>query len=97
MEILDLDVCHLFVGFGRDYEEDGEHKFLYEETRRFIVPRDRELAAMAFAYCQRFQTDFIERRKLPPLAPVNNKRAFSQLMKGSHPCQTQMAAAPSPS
>lgn len=92
MEILGLDVCHLFAGFGRDFEESGEHKFLYEETRRFVIPRDREIAAMAFDYCQRFQADFIERRKLPPLTPVNNKRAYSQLLKGSHPCQQQTEA-----
>lgn len=81
MEILDLPLCHLFAGFGRDYEENGEHKFLYEETRRFIVPRDRELAAMALDYCARFQHEFIEPRKLPLLTPVNNKREYARLMK----------------
>jgi hypothetical protein len=84
--ILDLPTCDLFVGFGRDYDdEQGEHQFLYEETRRYVVPRDRELFAMAFDYCQRFQADFIERRKLPPLTPVKNKRRFSQLTKEAAP------------
>lgn len=97
MEILNLDTCHLFVGFGRDFEDNGEHKFLYEETRRFVVPRDRELASMAFECCERFHTEFIEPRKLPPLVPVQNRRAYSQLLKGSHQCQTQTEAAPSQS
>lgn len=96
MEILDLPLCHLFVGFGRDYEENGAHQFLYEETRRFVIPRDRELAAMALDLCRRFQTDFIECRKLPPLAPVQNKRAYSQLLKGSHPCQQKSSATEAP-
>ena len=92
MEILDLPLAHVFVGFGRDYEENGEHKFLYEETRRFLVPRDREIAAMCIDYCSQYHAEFIEGRKLPPLAPVNNKRAYSQLLKGSHPCQQQTEA-----
>jgi hypothetical protein len=97
LEILDLPRADLFVGFGRDFTDENEqHQFLYEETRVFHIDRDRELAAMAIDYCQRFQTDFIEGRKLPPLAPVHNKRAYSQLLKGTHPCLTQTAA-PSPS
>lgn len=93
LEILDLNHAHLFVGFGRDMtDEHGEHQFLYEQTARYQIPRDRETAAMALDYCARFQKDFIECRKLPPLTPVNNKRAYSQLLKGSHPCQTQTEA-----
>lgn len=84
MEILDLPLAHLFAGFGRDYLENEQPVFLYAETRRYILPRDRELAAMCLDYCQRFQTEFIERRKLPPLAPMSNKRAYSQLLKGDH-------------
>lgn len=97
LEILDLPIAHVFVGFGRDFtDEHGAPQFLYEQTARYVVPRDRELAAMAVDYCDRFQAEFIERRKLPPLVPVHNKRAYSQLLKGSHPCQ-QTTAAPSPS
>ncbi len=98
MGILDLPLAHVFVGFGRDFDdESGEHQFLYEATARYLVPRDVELFEMAFDYCQRFQTEFIERRKLPPLAPLNNKRAYSQLLKGSHPCQqTEATEATSP-
>lgn len=96
LEILDLPLCHLFAGFGRDFVEGEQSTFLYSETRRYVLPRDRELAAMALEYCERFQKDFIECRKLPPLAPVNNKRAYSQLLKGSHPCQQTATEAPSP-
>lgn len=93
MEILNLDLAHVFVGFGRDFDDEhGAPQFLYEETRRFVVPRDRELAAMCVDYCTQFHVEFIEGRKLPPLAPVNNRRAYSQLLKGQHPCQTQTAA-----
>lgn len=94
LEILDLPLCHLFAGFGRDFEENGEHKFLYEECRRFVIHRDRELAEMALGYAARFHAEFIEGRKAPPLVPVNNKRAYSRLIKEQQ-CQTETAA-PSP-
>ena len=81
MEILDLPLAHVFVGFGRDYEENGEQQFLYEQTVRYIVARDRELAEMALGYCQKFHDEFVEGRKPPPLAPVSNKRDFARLMK----------------
>ena len=97
LEILDLPLAHLFVGFGRDFQENGTHQFLYEETRRYVIPRDRELAAMALGYCARFQAEFIECRKLPPLAPVHNKRAYSQLLKGKPWKPTEATEAPSQS
>jgi hypothetical protein len=98
LEILDLPLAHLFVGFGRDFvDENEQHQFLYEETRRYVIPRDRELAAMALGYCAKFQAEYIECRKLPPLAPVQNKRAYSQLLKGSHPCQQKSEATEAPS
>lgn len=81
LEILDLSAAQVFVGFGRDFEESGEHKFLYEATIPYVVRRDRELADLALSYCAQFQRDFIEPRKLPPLTPVNNRRAYSQLIK----------------
>jgi hypothetical protein len=92
LEILDLPLAHLFAGFGRDFEENEQPLFLYSETRRYVIERDRELAAMALDYCERFQRDFIEPRKLPPLVPVNNRRAYQQLLKGTHPCLTETAA-----
>ena len=55
MEILDLPLAHVFVGFGRDFKDElGAHQFLYEETARYLVPRDRALAATdGDALCQK--------------------------------------------
>lgn len=82
LEILDLDVGHLFVGFGRDFkDESGEPQFLYEESRRFIIHRDRELMAMALGYAERFHTEHVATRKPPSVEPKSNKRAWTRLLK----------------
>lgn len=94
MEILDLPKCLVFTGFGRDWKdpETGEHQFLYEETLPFIVERDREVASMLLGYAERFVKEYVETRKPPPLPPLNNKRAFARLLKGSTECQTATEA-----
>jgi hypothetical protein len=82
-EILDLPRWEVVAGFGRDFEDEhGNHQFLYEKTALFRGERDRDLAAMCLDLCGRFVREFIEPRKLPPLTPVNNRRAYSQLLKG---------------
>lgn len=82
MEILDLDACDVFVGFGRDFKDEHDaHQFLYESTARYLVQRDRELAAMCLDLCGRFQRDFVETRRPPSVAPASNKRAFARLLK----------------
>lgn len=82
LEILDLEVGHLFVGFGRDFkDENGAPQFLYEETRRFIIRRDRELMAMALGFAERFHAEHIATRKPPSVEPRNNKRVWKRLLK----------------
>lgn len=83
LEILNLPLAHLFVGFGRDVKATATApaQFLYEETRRYVIRRDPELAAMALAYAHKFKTEFVDGRKPPPIAPVHNKRKFAALAK----------------
>ena len=82
LEILNLETAHLFVGFGRDFkDENGEHQFLFEESRRYVCPRDRELAAMALEYGERFWKEHVTTRTPPSVQPCNNKRAFARLLK----------------
>jgi len=82
-EILDLPHWEVVAGFGRDFEDEhGNHQFLYEKTALFRGERDRDVAAMCLELCGRFQREFIEPRKLPPLTPINNRRVYSQLLKG---------------
>lgn len=82
LEILDLEVGHLFVGFGRDTkDESGAPQFLYEETRRFVIHRDRELMAMALAYAEKFHAEHVATRMPPRCEPRNNIRAWKRLLK----------------
>lgn len=82
LEILDMDVAHLFAGFGRDTKENGEPAFLYEETRRYVIHRDRELMAMALGFAERFHEEHIRTRQPPSVEPRDNKRAWKRLLKG---------------
>lgn len=83
LEILDLDVAHLFAGFGTDEtDDDGAERFLYRETRRYVIPRDRELTAMALDLAERFHAEHVVTRKPPSVEPRHNKREWSRLLKG---------------
>lgn len=93
LEILDLPVAHLFVGFGRDEKDaNGNPTFLYQETRRYILPRRPQLAAMALEHAARFHREHIETRMPPSLAPCHNKRAFARLLK-EQPWKTEATEA----
>lgn len=82
LEILDLGVGHLFCGFGRDVkDETGAHQFLYEETRRFVIRRDRELMALALGLAERFHREHIDTRLPPSVEPKQNIRVWKRLLK----------------
>lgn len=82
LEILDIEVGHLFVGFGKDATaEDGTKRFFYSETARYVIQRDRELMAMALGYAERFYAEHVATRKPPSVEPKNNIRAWKRLLK----------------
>lgn len=92
LEILGLSLAHLFVGFGKDAkDEDGTQRFFYSETRRYIINRDPELAAMALGYAERFYTQHILTRTPPSVEPKSNIRAWKRLLKGEAPWKPETA------
>lgn len=82
LECLNLEQGFLFVGFGTDETDgDGTKRFLYRETRRYPIARDRELMALALAYAEKFHTDHIATRMPPRCEPKDNLRLWKRLMK----------------
>lgn len=93
LECLDLEVGHLFVGFGTDETDaDGTKRFLYRETRRYPIQRDRELMALALSYAERFHAEHIATRMPPRCEPKDNLRLWKRLMK-EQPWTVQQATA----
>lgn len=82
LEILDIEVGHLFAGFGRDTVcDDGSKQFLYSESRRYVIHRDRELMGWCLELAERFHREHVLTRTPPSVAPKNSKREWSRLMK----------------
>jgi predicted phage-related endonuclease len=94
LEILGLERGYLFVGFGRDFKdtETGEPKFMYEETRRYRITRNRELIGFALGYAERFQREFIDTRNPPSVEPKHNRLAWKRILKGEKPWKQEAEA-----
>jgi hypothetical protein len=94
LECLDLEQAHLFVGFGTDETDaDGTKRFLYRETRRYPIARDRELMALALDYAERFHAEYVVTRTPPSVEPRDNLRLWKRLMK-EQPWKTTEASPP---
>jgi hypothetical protein len=82
LECLDIESGQLFAGFGTDEtDDDGAKRFLYRETRRYLIRRDPELMAMALEYAERFHTEHITTRTPPRCEPKDNLRLWKRLTK----------------
>jgi len=93
LECLDLEQAHLFVGFGTDETDaDGTKRFLYRETRRYPIQRDRELMELALSYAEKFHAEHIATRMPPRCEPKDNLRLWKRLMK-EQPWTAQQATA----
>jgi hypothetical protein len=86
MDVLGLDVAHLFVGFGDDAKgETGAPAFYYSETRRYILRRKPNVIAAALAYAERFHAEYVATRLPPPVEPEDNVLTWRVLKKLAPP------------
>lgn len=82
MDILGIDVAHLFVGFGDDAkDETGKQVFYYSETRRYVLHRKPALIAAALTYAERFQREHVATRLPPDVEPEHNVFTWRVLKK----------------
>jgi hypothetical protein len=86
MDVLGLDVAHLFVGFGDDAkDETGAPAFYYSETRRYVLRRKPNVIAAALAYAERFHAEYVATRLPPPVEPEDNVLTWRVLKKLAPP------------